>query len=189
MNDGIQNGTGLDKLGSTWRLLDPGIAVKRAPVCSAAQAAMEAVEQLIAKNKLDGLQIETVTCHVSHLVKISLVHEQPVTPSQAQFSMPFAIACVLLFGSLEPEHINMETLSSKDLQQAMNKVKMIEDIELNGPEFQPHFPECARVTTTMSDGKSYTCFVGAATGMPGNPLSTDALVDKLPGLYGSCRLV
>ena len=179
MNDSIQDKAGIDELGRTWRLLDPGIAIKRTPVCSAAQAAIEAMEQLIAKNELDGFRIETVTCHVSHLVKISLVHEQPVTPSQAQFSMPFAIACVLLFGSLGPEHINRETLSCKDLREAMSKVKMIEDNELNGLEFQPHFPECARVTATMSDGKTFTRFVGAATGMPGNPLTTDALVDKL----------
>ncbi|MCP4934384.1 MAG: MmgE/PrpD family protein [bacterium] len=179
MNDGIHIGAGLNELGRTWRLLDPGVAFKRAPVCSAAQAALEALEQLIRSHRLDGSQIKAVTCHVSHLVKISLVHEQPVTPSQAQFSMPFAIACILLFGSLRPEHINRKTLSNKDLQAAMNKVNMIEDTELNGPEFQPHFPECARVTVTMSDGKTFTRFIGAATGMPGNPLSTDALLDKL----------
>ena len=178
MNDGVQHSVGLADLGRTWRLLDPGIAIKRGPVCSAAQAAIEAVEQLISVNRLDCTQIKSVMCEVPHLVKISLVHEQPVTPTQAQFSMPFAVGCILAFGTLGPDQISMKTLGAKHLQSAMSKVTMVEDQKLNGPEFQPHFPECTRVTLTMSDGKTFSQFIGAATGMPNNPLPYEALVEK-----------
>ena len=179
MNDGIANRVGLDDLGETWRLLNPGIAIKRAPVCSAAQAAIEAVQQLIALNDLAPAQIKTVRCDVPHLVKISLVHEQPTTAAQAQFSMPFAIGCILAFGELGPAQISMDALASQPLQEAMGKVVMVVDAELDGSKFQPQFPECARVTLTMNDGQRFTHFIGAATGMPGNPLSDEALKDKL----------
>ncbi len=182
MNDGIKNPAGLRDLGRTWRLLDPGIAIKSMPVCSAAQAAIEATQYLIASNELNAEQIKTVTCHVPHLVKISLVHEQPATASQAQFSMGFAIGCILAFGTLGPSQINTKILASKELIDAMSKVTMVEENELNGPEFQPHFPECSRVTLTMKNGQSFTHLTPAATGMPKNPLSDEALLAK----YSSC---
>ena len=178
MNEGIKNPDGLRELGQTWRLLDPGIAIKRMPVCSAAQAAIEATQYLIASNGLDAAQIKTVMCHVPHLVKISLIHEQPATASQAQFSMPFAVGCILALGILGPSQINRKTLANKEVQEAMSKITMVEGDELNGPTFQPHFPECTRVTLTMSTGQSFTHLTKAATGMPSNPLSDEALSEK-----------
>ncbi len=178
MNEGKQEAAGLANLGQSWRLLEPGIAIKRAPVCSAAQAAIEVTENLIAEHTLERTEIKSVRCEVAHLVKISLVHDEPATPSEGQFSMPFAVGCILAFGQLGPHRITAETLEDKNLQQAMAKVEMVEADDLNGPDFQPGFPECARVTITTSGGNSYTGFLGAATGMPSNPLTDEALSEK-----------
>ena len=178
MNEGRQDAAGLAGLGRTWRLLKPGIAIKRAPVCSAAQAAIEVAEKLIAENTLDRAQIKAVRCEVSHLVKISLVHDRPATPSEAQFSMPFAVGCILAFGKLGPDQITGEPLADEALQDAMAKVVMVDADDLNGPDYQQHYPECARVTISMLAGDVFTGFLGAATGMPENPLSDDALSGK-----------
>jgi 2-methylcitrate dehydratase PrpD len=178
MNEGRQEAAGLDELGRTWRLVDPGILIKRAPVCSAAQAALEATENLIAENGLDRAQIKAVSCEVSHLVRISLVHDRPRTPSEAQFSMPFAVGCILAFGTLGPEQITDKTLTDETLLEAMAKVVMVEADDLNGTDYQPHYPECARVIISMLDGNDFTGFVGAPAGMPENPLSDDALDEK-----------
>ncbi len=178
MNEGRQDSSGLNELGKTWRLLEPGIAIKRAPLCSATQAAIEVTENLISGNSLDRTEIKAVRCEVAHLVKISLVHDQPETPAQAQFSMPFAVGCILAFGKVGPEQITLETLGIPALQDAMAKVGMVEADELNGPDFQPAFPECARVTITMSNGDNFTGFLGAPTGMPSNPMSDDELSGK-----------
>ncbi len=178
MNEGRADAAGLDELGRTWRLLEPGIAIKRHPVCSAAQAAMELTGTLIAQNKLDRDHIASLRCEVPHLVKISLVHDNPETPAQAQFSMPFALGCILAFGKLGPAQIADETLENRALQDAMAKVEMVEADELNGKEFQPQFPECARITLRMREGREVSGFLGAATGMPDNPLSDEALSEK-----------
>jgi 2-methylcitrate dehydratase PrpD len=178
MNEGRQEAAGLDELGRTWRLLEPGILIKRAPVCSAAQAAIEATENLIAENDLNRAQIKTASCEVSHLVRISLVHDRPATPSEAQFSMPFAVGCILAFGCLGPEQITDKALADETLLDAMAKVVMVEADDLNGTDYQPHYPECARVSLSMLDGNEFTCFIGAPTGMPENPLADAALDDK-----------
>ena len=109
---------------------------------------------------------------------ISLVHDRPATPSEAQFSMPFAVGCILAFGKLGPDQITGETLAGKALQDAMAKVVMVEADDLNGPDYQPHYPECARVIISMLGGEIFTDFLGAPTGMPENPLSDDALSEK-----------
>ena len=178
MNEGRQDAAGLADLGRTWRLLEPGIAIKRAPVCSAAQAAMEVAEKLIAKNNLDRARIKAVRCEVSHLVKVSLVYDRPATPAEAQFSMPFAVGCILAFGKLGPDRITGETLAGKTLKEAMAKVVMVEADDLNGPDYQPRYPECARVTISMLGGDVFTGFLGAPTGMPENSLSDDGLGEK-----------
>ena len=178
MNEGRQEAAGLEELGRTWRLVEPGILIKRAPVCSAAQAAIEATEKLIAENTLDRTQIKAVSCEVSHLVRISLVHDRPATPSEAQFSMPFALGCILAFGNLGSDQITGEILTEVALLDAMAKVEMVEADDLNGADYQPQYPECARVTISMQGGDDFTGFVGAPTGMPENPLSDDALGEK-----------
>ena len=50
--------------------------------------------------------------------------------------------------------------------------------DLNGPEYQPHYPEGARVTIEMAGGQRVTDFLGAPTGMPANPMTDDQLAAK-----------
>ena len=182
VNEGIRRPKGINDLGREWRLQVPGIMIKRYPLCSAAHAAIEATENLIKLHCLNRSQIKSVTCKVPRLVKISLKYDQPQTEAQSQFSMNFAVGCLLAFGKLGPEQISKEVLDRKDLQEAMSKVAMVEAENLDGPEFQPHFPECTEVTIAMSDGRSFAQFVGAPKGMPQNPLS-DA---EICGKFRSC---
>ncbi len=178
MNDGKSDPAGLAGLGSIWCLVDPGVAVKAAPVCSAAQAAIEMTQELIEKNGLEREQVSRVLCEVPKLVEISLVHHRPETPAQAQFSMPFAVGCVLAFGELGPEQISQNIFADTAFQTAMEKVKMVEAEDLNGPDYQPRYPECARITIEMDDGTRVTDFLGAPTGMPENPMSDEEIADK-----------
>lgn len=178
MNDGAWDASALGGLGESWRLVEPGIAVKIAPVCSAAQAAIVMLQQLIRENGLDPAGISAVRCEVPHLVKISLIHDRPKVPEEAQFSMPFALGCVLTFGSLGPEHISPDIFANEELQAAMARVTMVEAEDLNGPDMQPRYPESARVTVETADGGTFSGFLGAATGMPENPLSDDGLSEK-----------
>ncbi len=55
---------------------------------------------------------------------------------------------------------------------------MVEADDLDGPDYRQHYPECARVTISMLGGDVFTGFLGAATGMPENPMSDDALSEK-----------
>lgn len=168
----------LSELGRVWRLIEPGILFKTYPVCSAAHAAIEAMSHIIQSQKLNRDEVRAVYCDVPLLVAKCLKYPHPQTIREAQFSMPFALGCVLTFGKFGLDELTEISLQQKTLQKAMAKISMTEADDLNQPKIKDSFPECARVTVTVEGGASYTHFIGAPKGMPDNLLSDQELSKK-----------
>lgn len=182
-NDGIKDDDSLKEFGSRYRLLDPGVAFKRYPVCSAAQAATEALDQIIAEHGLNSRDIMEIVCEVPPLVMVSLVYPDPQTVTQSQFSMPFALGCVLTYGNLGVEHIREGVLDDPHLQRQMRKVSMVETASFPASDYDPErHPEAARVKVTTTSGKTFARFNGAGTGMPAKPMPDS----QLDGKFISC---
>lgn len=179
LNDGHIDERCLDGLGDPFIHFDPGVAIKIFPVCSAAQAAVEGVLDLLQSFGLSGAQVAAVRCEVTRLVRISLRYPEPRSPAQAQFSMPFAVGCALAFGALTPAMLTPETLREEALRSAMQKVEIVEV-----PEETLHAgssaacPEGTRITMTVDDGQRLETCVPVASGMPTRPLSDERLVRK-----------
>jgi 2-methylcitrate dehydratase PrpD len=172
------------QLAEKWRLIDPGILFKSYPVCSAAQAGAELSAILMERHNLSADDIESVVCEVPPLVALSLVFDQPESTREAQFSMPFAVGCMLAFGGLGLEHLTMEVLMDPQLQQQIQKVKMhVPDSLANDPTVLQRCPEGAGVTLITNRGIEFKDFLGRPTGMPGNPISTEALVAKFQNCF------
>lgn len=175
INHGEADLGALEKLGKIWRLKEPGILFKPFPVCSAAHAGAELAGRLVAEHGLTPAQISAVVCHVPEVVEVSLVYDAPETPQQAQFSMPFAVASMLVHGTIAPQHISNKTLNDPALQAEMAKVSMRRDDALSA---NPAAPEGARVEIETSDGLTVSGVLEEPTGMPGNPLSDAQLGEK-----------
>ena len=175
INHGEADLSELERLGKTWRLREPGILFKPFPICSAGHAGAELAGRLAEENGLKPEDIASVVCHVPEVVEVSLVYDDPQTPQQAQFSMPFAVACMLVNGTIAPEHISEGTLKDPVLATLMTKVSMERDEALAA---DPSTPEGARVSVTTTDGQQFSGILAEPTGMPGNPLSDDALGAK-----------
>lgn len=175
INHGEADLTELDRLGSTWRLEEPGILFKPFPICSAAHAGAELAGKLVAEYGLSPADITAVTCHVPEVVVVSLVYDDPQTPQQAQFSMPFAVACMLVNGAVAPEHLTAAVVSDPAMRDQMAKVTMQRDDALAA---NPAAPEGARVVIETKDGRSVSGVLEEPTGMPGNPLSDEQINAK-----------
>jgi 2-methylcitrate dehydratase PrpD len=158
-------------LGQRWRLIHPGLLVKRYPVCSGAHAAIEEVARLTFETGLPSNEIEAIFIEVPELVRISLVHDAPKTPSQAQFSLPFAVASAILYGGVGLGDLNNGFLQSSKLQALMRKVKISVADDLSTKDMLTRFPESARIKITLKDGTIRKGFCGEAYGMPGRPIS------------------
>jgi 2-methylcitrate dehydratase PrpD len=174
LNDGHCEGAELDNLGKRWRLIDPGIFFKQYPVCSAAHAAAELTQRLLADNALPGEAVAKAICEVPPVVAISLVYDRPATPQQAQFSLPFAVGAMLARGTLDIACLTDEALADGRLRAAMAKVEMRRVDDLASRQA----PEGARVTLVTEDGKEYSGYLGEPLGMPGNPIGDAALYEK-----------
>jgi len=173
--------TGL-RLGDQWRLTDPGILFKSYPVCSAAQAGVELTAKLLERHNLDSSEIVDVACEVPPLVAISLVYSNPESIRQAQFSMQFAIACILAYGDVKLDNLTEEVLADPELQLQMKKVTMqVPDYLVNDDTVHQRCPEGAGITITTRSNEQFSDFLDRPTGMPGNPVSTQTLVDKFRG--------
>lgn len=178
-NDGVKNETSLDFSGNNYSLENPGIAFKLYPVCSAAQAAAEALNEILTGYSLKRDDVSKVVCEVTPLVAVSLVYPKPENVTQAQFSMPFALGCILAFGRLGVAQLSEETLKEVALQEEMQKIEMIETQSLSVSEHDRiHFPEGSIVTLIKKSNEKIRLFKGAATGMPVNPMSDEQLGHK-----------
>ncbi len=171
------------QLGDKWCLTDPGILFKSFPVCSAAQAGAELVAILIERHQLESTDIVKVACEVPPLVGMSLVYHDPKSIREAQFSMQFAVGCILACGDIKLEHLTEDVLAGTELQRQMRKVTMQVPRYLEVDDtVQQRCPEGAGVTITTRSGEQFSDFLDRPTGMPGNPISTRALADK----FGDC---
>lgn len=166
-------------LGRRYSLIEPGIAFKLYPACSAAQAATEAVLKLVIEHDIAASNVVSVDCEVTPLVAISLMYERPTSVTEAQFSLPYAIACALRYRDFGVTRMHEPSFAEPETLALMQKVRMIRNDELEAAEEgRRRNPEGARVTLTLKNSRVLKLYNGAATGMPSKPMPDDALDAK-----------
>ena len=172
VNDDILEDESFADFGKNWRILEPGIDIKRVPVCLSAHAALDAVMDIIAREQIAASDIALVECDVGPVVTANLVYEYPKTPQQAQFSLPFAIGCMLVHGDVSLAHLTEQSLQEAALQDAMQRVTTVTtDYWRPDGENGQRYPEGALVTVTTTDGRRFQHFNGFARGTTARPLS------------------
>jgi 2-methylcitrate dehydratase PrpD len=178
-NDYIFLGECFADFGGTWRLLKPGVDIKRVPICLSAHAALDAVMDIMAAQRIAAADIARVVCDVGPVVTANLVYEHPKTPQQAQFSLPFAIGCMLVHGDVALAQLDSAILGNPALREAMSRVTTVTtDLWKQGGENARRFPEGACVTVTTRDRRSFEHFNGFARGTTARPLSENEIAGK-----------
>ncbi|MEM9317874.1 MAG: MmgE/PrpD family protein [Pseudomonadota bacterium] len=178
LNCGVARPEVLAELGQRWRLVDPGLFFKTNPVCSAAHAAIDQMRALIAQLNAQPGEIDRICADVPELVFISLVYPDPQSPQEAQFSLPFALACVALHGRVRFEDLTQATLNDPRLRALMARVEVTSASDLSTEDMRARYPESARLTLHLRDGRTASGFCGIARGMPGNAQTDLELISK-----------
>jgi 2-methylcitrate dehydratase PrpD len=165
--------------GRDWRSLKPGVDFKRIPICLSAHAALDAVMDIMAGYKLTPDDIEVVACDVGPVVTANLVYDEPKTPQEAQFSMPFAIGCMLVHGDVSLEELTQSVVDDPKVRAAMKRVKTVTTEHWKaGSETVRRYPEGAHVTVTTRGGKTFERFNRFARGTTARPLSDEEIAAK-----------
>lgn len=189
LNRGESIETELETTGKRWRLCDPGLLFKTSPVCSAALAAIEQMNELMAELGASVNEVAGVHAEVPKLVHESLVFPNPATPQEMQFSLPYALACAAIHGRVRFEDLAPGAVSPQ-MSSLMARVSVKRAPDLSTNAMREKYPECIRLTLTLSDGRSATGFCGMARGMPERPLSDAELIEKFhtAGAYAGVSL-
>ncbi|EJN09567.1 MmgE/PrpD family protein [Herbaspirillum sp. YR522] len=187
-NGGRFDAAAFDALGQRWSLQQPGIDVKRIPVCLSSHAAVDAVMQLQQRHDIAADDIVSIVCDVPPIVMANLVHDAPVTPQQAQFSMPFAIAASLLHGDLALHHLSVATLAQVRLRRLMQRISMTSSVVWDDPRRLAAAPEGAWVRMTLVDGSTLECVRDHARGAAREPLADDEIDRKFVACLAAAGL-
>ncbi|MEP6939447.1 MAG: MmgE/PrpD family protein [Rudaea sp.] len=171
MMNGGQFDASAFNLGSHWRLLSPGIDVKRIPLCLSSHAAVDATRELAGAHALAPSRIRRIVCDVPPIVVANLKHRHPQSAQQAQFSMHFAVAATLLFGDVGLAQLDPAVLVDARLQSLMARVEMV-----TGPRWdvaaRSAAPEGAVVRIEFDDGSAIETCCARARGSAARPLGS-----------------
>jgi len=115
--------------------------------------------------------VESVVCDVPPIVVASLRHEMPRTPSEARFSMQFAIGMTLLDPDWGLPALAPEQVTRADLRDLMRRVRMQTGPSWDDPARQEQAPEGAVVQVRMRDGTTLEGRRDKAPGSAAHPLS------------------
>ena len=163
-------------LGRRWRILDQYF--KPYPVCRWAQPAVEAALTLSTQYGIDAEQIDRVEI-ASFRQAVALDTREPRDTEEAQYSLPYAVAAALRFGSLGARQVDGESLKDPEVLR-LSRCTELREV----PHYTERFPaeRQADVTCVMRDGRRLERREVACPGDPSRPMSDDELVAKFRAL-------
>lgn len=176
-NNSIFNGEEIARLGAEWRLVEPGIDIKKYPVCLSSHAAIDVVAGIVRREGIAAADIQEIVCDVPPVVVANLIYASPETVREAQFSMEFAVAAAAIFGTLGLDHLKPEILRSEQVRALMTRVRMVSGPDWDLPR-RIAAPEGAEILLTLKDGRRFSGFCSHAPGTATNPLPAEEVETK-----------
>lgn len=159
-------------LGTDWLIHQQ--YVKPYPICRWAHAPIDGAKLLKEKHGLSAAQIERVEiCSFANAV--SLFPDVPETTSQAQYSLPFAVAAMLVHGAVDLRHIEGEGLRDREV------ARLIAATHLSTSQrHEDRFPSgrWADITVVLKDGTRLNSGDLNARGGAHDPFSANEICEK-----------
>ncbi len=161
-------------LGSRWEIARNYF--KRHAACRYTHAALDALEQIVAKaggrihpDEVEALSVET------YVWAAQLDHPNPASMLAAKFSLPFSLATSLAHGGATLDAFRDEARADASVAALAAKVKVDEDPALTAmmPGRRP-----ARVRLKLKDGRSFEAMAMTNKGDTEDPYGTDDIVAK-----------
>jgi 2-methylcitrate dehydratase PrpD len=153
--------------------------IKLYPMCRFGHPAIEAAQKLIEQHpSLQPDEIEKVDLHTFDWAA-TLNEVDPKTDLAAKFSIPWAVASVLVRRSAGPDQFRTEALNDTAVRRIAGKVAVSEDTQYSAmtPAKRP-----ARIIVRIKGGKVFNAEVERSSGGPDAPLPREKVVEKFRSL-------
>ena len=163
---------GLEDLGKEFRITRSYF--KRYTACRWAHAPIEATLYLLQQQKVLPEKIKEISV-MTHEKALSLTTVTPSNAIQAEYSIPFTVANILLFGQMGPKQLERENLSDPKVLELAQKIRMVPS-----PECQDRFPQksTAIVEIEFLDGRKLRSPITSPRGDFDDPLTPRELEQK-----------
>lgn len=166
-----------DGLGKDFPAME--MSYKPWPSCRGSHTSADAALQLVRRDGLRADQVERILIRNSPTEWPFLSNpierkRRPATTVEAQFSIPWVVACAIVDGKVAIGHFAPAALQRADILALTAKIDTVQDDHLVNPRGGPGHVEIA---VTTRDGKVLRQHVAAAKGDPDTPMSaaeTDA---------------
>ncbi|NYB51494.1 MAG: MmgE/PrpD family protein [Methanobacteriaceae archaeon] len=159
-----------------------GVYFKKYPVCRHLHSSLDAVINLMSKNKLNPTDIQNITVE-TYEIAASHANYQPETVEGIRQSLPVSIAIAIQEGKLTVENISTILDSSgTHLDVIINELAGKVKIKLDEKENNLYPLKRPSKVTIKCEGNVYTERVELAKGEPENPFSENELLEKFKDL-------
>lgn len=148
--------------------------VKPYPICRWAHAAVDAAREICLAHGIIADDVAEVRIR-SFDYAVELFPGVPETTSQAQYSLPFAVATMIVHRRIGVEHVSGEGLADADVARLIGCTRMVAE-----PRHQARYPagRWADVEIQLRNGKVAASGDVHARGGPERPFSENDIVDK-----------
>ncbi len=142
-------------IGQTY-IMAGGVAWKGYACCAWNHAAMKGAQQLVATHGIDVAEIAHLYVEAPHQT-VRLGTELPTTTEEAQFSLAWPLAALLVDGEVGPAQVLDHRFGDSKIRSLAEKVELVEAGDLNElsrllQKGDPKGKYAARVTITLEDG-------------------------------------
>ncbi len=156
-----------------------GASVKMYPCCWFIHPTLEAVQRIMGENALDRREIAEVKVHsLTDLVSFFNF----VTPNElvdAQFSLPYCVAMVLLEKPVGPDWVlDRSQFTDETVTALASRVRIFADPAADSAFFDENKRIPSRVEIVMTDGRRFETEVPAPKGTPARPVAEQEILDK-----------
>jgi len=166
-------------LGTRWETDEIGF--KPYASCAAAQSSIAVARELRDELTRSG---STATSVIVHSSTHSMLHcgfeYQPTGATAAQMSIPYGVACMLLYGDVSSEQFTDEAIADATTGDLARRISVVgdESIDALGPDLR----YTVRVEVTTSNGRTLTGEASDRPGGPTSPMSKEAIQRKFTTL-------
>jgi 2-methylcitrate dehydratase PrpD len=169
-----------EDLGRFWQIEHQ--YVKPYPICRWAHAAIDAARELRLAHGIAAAQIEAVQVN-SFDYAATLFQGLPETTSKAQYSLPFAVAAMLVHGRIGLEHISGTGLADPAVAAMVRRIAVTAV-----PRHQARFPagRWADLEIRLKDGRVLASGDTHARGGPERPFAAPDIIAKFMELAAPC---
>ena len=175
---GYDNNAILNKLGSPWTFVSPGVSIKPFPCGSLNHPAMWEFLTMIRQNDVKPGDVDSIDCGANSKMTTTLLHHRPSSGLQAKFSMEYALAVLLLERKAGLAEFTDEAVRRPDVQEWLRRVNFYVDPEAEAAGFDKM---TSRIKIHLKNGKVLSGQATMAKGSPANPMSYEEAAEKFRG--------